>query len=235
MMHAMPPIGPISLAAAFVAGIAGSVHCLAMCGGISGALGMHARRQGLAPRRAIAHALCQQFGRVASYTAVGALCGAFAGALAPLLGLNRLALAARALTGLFLVALATRVLFEWRGFGGVERLGARVWRSLAPLARKAPTRGFVGSLALGIIWGWMPCGLVYFMLMFAALAGNALQGAATMLLFGLGTWPAVLGGSMIGAHGWRVGAARGVNTAAGALLFVFGLLTLLAPLLQMRH
>lgn len=234
-MHAMPPIGPISLAAAFVAGIAGSVHCLAMCGGISGALGMHARRRGLAPRRAIAHALCQQLGRIASYAAVGALCGAFAGALASLLDLNRLALAARVLAGLFLMALATRVLFAWRWFGAVERLGARAWRLLAPLAREAPTHGFGGSFALGVIWGWMPCGLVYFMLMLAALAGSALQGAATMLLFGLGTWPAVLGGSMIGAHAWRVSAARGLNAAAGGLLLVFGLMTLLAPLLQMRH
>jgi len=73
------------------------------------------------------------------------------------------------------------------------------------------------------------------MLIFAATAGGAARGAAVMLLFGAGTWPAMLGGSLFSAQLWRLTAARGLHTAAGVLLLAFGVVTVLAPLRPMHH
>lgn len=86
-----------------------------------------------------------------------------------------------------------------------------------------------------MIWGWLPCGLIYSMLLVAALAGGALQGAATMLSFGVGTAPAVLAAGLLGGQAWRVAMARSLNLAAGSLLLVFGLLTMLGPLSLHAH
>ena len=240
MMPGMQGMGaaaamPISLAAAFVAGVAGSAHCAAMCGGISGALGMRARHLGASPPRAFAQALGHQVGRTASYAAAGAVCGAFGGALQSLVDLAGLARIARVAAGLLLIALALQIAFRRRGFPGVERIGAHLWRRLAPAALAARAPGVGGAVLLGALWGWMPCGLVYSMLAFAALAGGAMRGAATMAAFGLGTWPAVFGGSLLSAQAWRITGARGLHAAAGVLLMLFGALTALAPLAPMHH
>jgi hypothetical protein len=235
MHHFMAVCGPISLFAAFVAGAAGSVHCLAMCGGISGALGMRARRQGTAPARAFMHAATTQVGRIASYGIAGALVGSFGGVLQMAFDVDRVALVSRALAGMVLVLAAIGVLFNRRPLLQLELLGGRLWSRVAPSVRAIPATGLRGSLLLGMMWGWLPCGLVYSMLLVAALGGGALEGASTMLSFGMGTAPAVLATGLFGGQLGRVTMARGLNLAAGSLLLVFGLLTMLGPLSVHRH
>jgi sulfite exporter TauE/SafE len=219
---------PLTLSAAVVVGVAGSVHCLAMCGGISGALGMRTRAAAGAAG-ATRHAATYQAGRLASYTLAGAIVGASGGFLSAMFDLERLAVIARIMAGLLLVAVALNTLLRWRPLARLERLGGRLWSRLAPLARKLPSHGLLGSLLLGMLWGWLPCGFVYSMLMFAALSGGAVQGAAMMLCFGLGTAPAVLGAGMLSARLGRVSIAYGLNRAAGWLLLIFGIVTALAP------
>ncbi len=235
MIHSMAAAAPLGLAAAFAAGVAGSVHCLAMCGGLSGALGMRARKLGASPARTFLHNISYQIGRVGSYALAGALCGSFGELLATLLDLSSLTRGLRVVAGLLLIAISLRVLVGWRLFGGLERVGAKLWMRLSPLARSIEQNHLGGSLLLGALWGWLPCGMVYSMLLFAALSGSALQGAATMVLFGVGTWPAMLGGSLLSAQVWRFSAARGFHTVAGALLLAFGVLTVIAPLQHAHH
>jgi len=234
-MSAAFATGQISLAAAFIAGVAGSVHCVAMCGGLAGALGMRARRIGRAPQLAFLHAAGSQAGRIISYSIAGLICGAAGSVLTALLDLARVAVLVRIMAGLLLIAIALRILLGWRLLGTVERWGARLWAKLAPLARNTQSANLSSSILLGMIWGWLPCGLVYSMLAFAALTGSALQGAATMLLFGLGTLPAMLGGSIFSGQFWRVSMARRMNAAAGTLLLAFGLITVIAPLQHAHH
>ena len=205
-----------------------------MCGGVSGALGMHARRVAT-PGKASLLTACYQLGRLASYTLAGAFVGQFSSTMQGLFNLDRVALVARIMAGAVLIAVGTGVLFRWRPLAGVERLGARFWRHLAPLARSIPPGGIVGSLLLGMLWGWLPCGFVYSMLVFAALKGGALQAGAMMLFFGLGTAPAVFGAGILSAQVGRVTLARGLNVAAGWLLLVFGVLTIAGPLYPMHH
>ncbi len=235
MNHFMGVSGSISLFAAFVAGAAGSVHCLAMCGGISGALGMRTRRSRAAPAMALAHSAAYQVGRIGSYCIAGALVGTFGEALQAVFDFHRLALISRVLAGLILVLAAVGILSKWRPLSRLERLGGRLWNHLAPLARVVPAVGLRGSLLLGMLWGWLPCGLIYSMLLVAALAGSAFMGAATMLCFGIGTAPAVLAVGLFSGQVWRVAMARGLNLAAGSLLLVFGLATMLGPLSIHAH
>jgi sulfite exporter TauE/SafE len=219
---------PLTLSAAFLMGLAGSVHCVAMCGGIAGALGM--RTRGLAgPAKASLHAATYQLGRLTSYSLAGAFVGASGGLVRTMFDVDRVAIVARVATGLVVIGVATGILFNWRPLAPLERLGGRLWGRAAPLARKLPSSGLTGALLLGMLWGWLPCGFVYSMLLFAALSGSAAQAAAMMLCFGLGTAPAVFGASMLSARVWRVSVAYGVNKAAGWLLLGFGALMMLVP------
>jgi len=235
MHHFMAATGPMSLFAAFVAGAAGSVHCLAMCGGLSGALGMRARRSGAGAGKAFAHTVTYQAGRISSYCIAGALVGAFGGLLQSAADFNRVAAISRVVAGVVLVLAAVGVLFEWRPLRPMEILGGRVWSRMAPLARSIPSSGLRGALLLGMVWGWLPCGLIYSMLLVAALAGGAAQGAATMLSFGIGTAPTVVAAALLSGLASRAAMTRGLNVAAGSLLLLFGLLTMLAPFDVLSH
>ncbi len=163
----------------------------------------------------------------------GALCGAFGGVLSDLIDLAGVARALRVAAGLLLIAFALQIAFRRRGFNSVERIGARFWRRLAPLAAAGRVDRPGGAVLLGVLWGWMPCGMIYSMLTFAALAGGAAKGAAALAAFGLGTWPAVLAGGLVSAQISRFARARGLYAVAGALLAVFGAITAIAPLVTM--
>jgi sulfite exporter TauE/SafE len=228
MSHCIP-LESFTLLAAFLAGLAGSVHCLAMCGGISGALGVRARGQGAGPLNVALQCATHQLGRLTSYALAGAMIGSAAGFVPALLHNDELILAMRALAGLVLVGAAIGVLSTWRPLAQLERMGATCWRHLAPLSRSLPANRPAGQFLLGMLWGWLPCGMVYSMLMVAALSGAAGRGAATMLCFGLGTVPAVFSAGVASAQVLRVNRARGVKTALGSLLLVFGVATALAP------
>jgi len=235
MTEALCAPGPLSLAAAFTAGIAGSVHCLAMCGGLSGALGLRAQRAGGPATRTLMHQLLPQLGRVTSYALAGAVFGAFGATLAAQFDITAAARVLRILAGLCLLAIAARVLWGWQPLAPLERLGARMFAHLTPLLRTRgePTSG--GSFLLGILWGWMPCGLVYSMLLFAAVSGGAVHGALMLALFGAGTWPSMLGGSLLSRQLGHWSAARGLHAVTGIALLAFGVLTLLAPLAPVHH
>jgi sulfite exporter TauE/SafE len=159
----------------------------------------------------------------------GALVGACSGLMQGLFDPQRAMLLARIAAGTVLILVGVGILFKWHPLAGVESLGGRLWRRVAPLARAIPAGGLGGSVLLGLLWGWLPCGFVYSMLMFAALRGGAFQSAVLMLCFGLGTAPALFGLGMVSAQGARLGWARGLNTAAGWLLLVFGAMTIVTP------
>jgi sulfite exporter TauE/SafE len=158
-------------------------------------------------------------GRVLGYAMAGALAG-FAGATAFGAafggeGIALLRLAAAALVA----AIGVQLLLGRPLLMPLERAGARFWRRLAPVFRSLlPPRTAVHALAAGALWGWLPCGLVYAQLGVAAAAGGALQGAALMTVFGLGT---SVGLTLLSALLQSLGLARLPRRAAGALLVLF--------------
>lgn len=210
----MPDTGFLAL---FLIGLLGGPHCAGMCGGIVGALSLGG------PPRWSFH-LAYNGGRLLSYMLAGALAGGL-GALG--LGLeaqwpvrSTLYVAAN----LMLIALGLYL----AGLSGVlaltERLGQRLWVRLQPLGRRfLPVRRVTQAWVLGLIWGWLPCGLVYSALVSALTAGDAGRGAALMLAFGLGTLPNLLLAGLFAARLKDVLQRPGVRTAAGLIVLGFGL------------
>jgi uncharacterized protein len=213
---------------AFLAGLLGSAHCAAMCGGIATALGTapQARRRAWLP-------LLYHLGRLASYAAAGTIVGAlgaaagFAFAISRWSEFLRLATAAMVVLIGLDIALASGGRARWLRLP--ERWGARLWRRVSPVAgAQLPASAPARALVLGLLWGWLPCGLVYSVLLAAAVAGGAFSGGATMLVFGLGTVPAMAGFSYLGTRLPRPDGA--LARLLGAALVACGLWTAVLPI-----
>ncbi len=172
-------------AAALMLGLMGSPHCLGMCGPIS-ALGGVSSRGRSAPL-----ALGFQGGRLASYTLIGALAGGLVG----LLGSEFLVMASglRVFANLLLIMIALKLAGWWRRAGLIDSAVAPLWRYVQPLVRRLlPADHWSKALALGGLWGFLPCGLIYSSLAWASVQGGSSESAWLMLLFGLGTLPSML-------------------------------------------
>ncbi|WP_416308507.1 sulfite exporter TauE/SafE family protein [Neptunicella sp. SCSIO 80796] len=186
----------ISLLSALLVGIAGSVHCVGMCGGIVGALTF------AIPARAnpVPYMLAYNLGRISSYTLAGALTGYLGKLFSHQVhqGLVWLQL----LSGAFLLLLACYIGGWWKVLSQLEKLGGYFWRRISPLSKRfIPFSSPAAALPYGLIWGWLPCGLVYSTLVWSLASGSAVDGALTMLFFGLGTLPALL---ILGALGTQL-------------------------------
>jgi sulfite exporter TauE/SafE len=217
----------------FVVGLLGSVHCAGMCGGIVGALsvaptvGRPVLVRVAAARAPVANVLAYNAGRIGSYMLAGALAGGVVQGAHAMARLPALEAGAYWLANLMLAALGLYLMDAWRGLAYIERGGQVVWRGVRPLLRKVgPLDGPARMFVAGGVWGWLPCGMVYSVLVTAMLSGSAGSGALVMLAFGLGTLPMLLGLGLLGARlrGWL--ASPRVRVACGVLVLGFGLLGL---------
>lgn len=208
----------INFVGAFLIGIAGGVHCIGMCGGIAGAFSF-AIPKGQAP---LPYMLAYNFGRIVSYTIAGAITG-FVGGIAtinisstfPILQIISIAF-------LFLLAL---YIGDWyKGLSVIERLGSHLWKHIAPLSKRLiPFKSPLYTLFYGMIWGWLPCGLVYSMLTWSLASGSASQGALVMLFFGMGTLPTLLATSLGASFLVPIFQNKNMRKSVSALLIIFAL------------
>ncbi|MGS3184736.1 sulfite exporter TauE/SafE family protein [Aeromonas taiwanensis] len=217
----------LDLLGALLVGLAGSGHCIAMCGGVSAALSMAipADRQHFWGR--LCYLLNYNLGRILSYVIAGALVGGLL-ATAGELGAGKHALAGlRVIAALLMIALGLYLAGWWQGVLLLERIGAKFWPLIKPLAGKfIPFSSALQALPFGMVWGWLPCGLVYSMLTWSAAAGSAGGGALIMLCFGLGTLPTLfaLGGLADRLRYWLT--LRSLRLGGALLLMAYGLHTL---------
>jgi len=217
----------VSLISAFLVGLLGGVHCVAMCGGIVTALSFglpEAERSGFARWR---YLLAYNAARITSYTLAGALMGGVGWLAANWSGLQQVQLFLQFLAALFMVALGLYLGGWWQGLARVERAGSWVWAGLEPLGRRfLPVKSPGQAFLLGLIWGWLPCGLVYSVLVWSISTGSPLSGAALLLSFGLGTLPNLL--AMGAAATWLSARVRDRRTRqlAGLVVILFGLYSL---------
>jgi sulfite exporter TauE/SafE len=171
---------------AFALGLAGSGHCLGMCGGIAAALNLGGHRS--TPVTVSYHA-----GRIASYTLLGGLLGLIAGSI----DLVAWTIALRYIAGILLIGMGLSVANWWQGIHVLEKAGAKIWAPVQNFSsRFLPIKNPAQGLALGLCWGLMPCGLIYSALAWSATAQSATAAASLMFLFGLGTLPAMLAVSL---------------------------------------
>ena len=215
-------------ALAFLVGLLSAMHCIGMCGGISGALSYslppETRND---PKRLGLFVLAFNLGRIASYAAAGAVSGGFGAALlgwgaAPVIfeGVRWLAAGVMIGIGLYIGGWFPR-------FATIERLGMPLWRRLEPLGRGLlPVTTLPRSVLFGMVWGWLPCGLVYSMLLSTPAQGGVLSGALYMALFGAGTLPILALGGVFAGRLYRLGQDRRFQASAGIGVILLGFLTL---------
>ena len=210
--------------AALVAGLLGSAHCLGMCSGLSGLFAINGRGGG-------SMALVYNSGRLLSYATFGAVAGFLGGtaggAYQVFANINLL----RIVSGAVILLIGLQIAFDLRLLRWLENVGAVAWKRISPLARGLlPVRSYRQAIALGLLWGWLPCGLVYSVLLVAVAAGGPVQGSLVMLAFGIGTLPAMLM-TGLGAQAFaRRMHKRGTRRGMGLLLCLLGVATMAAPL-----
>ena len=221
------PIDWLTAGAALLTGLMGGVHCAAMCGGI--ATGFSA----MDPHGGWRRALEPNLGRVAGYTLAGALAGGLGYGIVGLARTEWIALGSRMLVGVVLVVAALRLLDRQGRLTRLPRPAAGLWQRLRPLQRRLlPANTSGRRIALGMLWGWMPCGLSTTLLAAAWLQADARNGALTMAAFGLGTLPLMLPLTWSGARAGQSLQRGHWRASIGTLVLVAGLLTLAAPWLM---
>ncbi len=220
------PVDVLVLVAALTTGLLGGAHCAAMCGGIATTIGSGGRGwwQAMQPN----------LGRVFGYVLAGAIVGGLGNGLLGIAQVPMLGVVMRAAVGIVLVIAGLRLL-DRRGrlphfFGGP---GTRFWQLLRPLQRRLIPADTTGKrLLLGMLWGWMPCGLSSTLLAAAWLQASASHGALTMAAFGLGTLPMMVPITWAGTRFGQRLQRGGFRIAAGLLVLGSGLLTIAAPWLM---
>jgi hypothetical protein len=194
-------------------GLASGVHCVGMCGGFVAAF---SSRKVIVIKSAQAapwqRLVVFNAGRITSYAVAGAAAGLVGGELASILGAQT---ALYVLANVMLIAIGLH-LAGASSLAPVERIGAPLWRRLQPLTAKAMSGR--SAYAAGLLWGWIPCGLVYGALAAAAFAGSAAGGAAAMAAYGLGTLPWLMAGGVVLSWLQR----KTARAVAGGMVLAFG-------------
>ncbi|MBL8473742.1 MAG: sulfite exporter TauE/SafE family protein [Rhodocyclaceae bacterium] len=191
-----------------------------MCGGIVSALSV--RMPGSA-RREWSIQLAYNGGRIAAYTGVGAFMGSV-GSLGLLLNdWLPVQMALYICANLMMVALGLYLTGLTGSLTWLERIGQRLWARIQPHTRRfIPARSAAQALPLGMLWGFLPCGMVYSMLATALVSGSAVRGAGLMLAFGLGTLPNLMLAGMLLLRLREFVRNRAVRLVSGCVVLGFG-------------
>jgi sulfite exporter TauE/SafE len=211
-----------ALLSALLMGMIGSTHCVGMCGGIISTLSTNLGSQTGSYRPSVIQ-LFYNLGRIASYSLIGLLTGLFSSQLMQLLPDPHLF--SMKISGIFFILLGLYISQFLNSFKYLERAGHKLWVKIEPFGRKyLPAQDYWSALKLGLVWGWLPCGLVYSALALAVTQTNPLHSALTMLAFGIGTLPTLL---LIGHFALNVKTmlqSKKLRWLLGLLLVAYGLL-----------
>jgi sulfite exporter TauE/SafE len=228
---------PVTLTSAFILGIFSTMHCIGMCGGIIGALSLSlpAEVRNHKPRL-FAFVMSYNIGRLASYSLAGLIAGAAGSSLMQSAGFDQ-GHAILRLVGISMMVAIGLYLTGWLPqLASIEKIGIPVWKRLEPIGRKmVPVSSIPRALSYGLIWGWLPCGLVYFVLIWALTAGDALMGAMTMLAFGLGTLPTLVTAGFMTSWITRFAQSTRARQIVGLLIIAMAIGSLLIPMEHHHH
>jgi sulfite exporter TauE/SafE len=216
------------LTAALVTGFLGSAHCFGMCGGISGLFAVNANVQSL--RHQVPKAIAYNVGRVLTYAILGAVVALLGkGAVG---SIPQLAAPVRLASGILIILIGLQLAFNWRILAPLETAGAKIWQRIAPAAKGlVPVQSSLQALGLGVIWGWLPCGLVYSVLLLAATTAEPANGGLVMIAFGLGTMPAMIATGLSASKLAQFMSRRRVGI--GLLIVLLGIATIAMPVMKL--
>lgn len=212
---------------AFLLGLFSTMHCIAMCGSVIGALTLSLPAEVRESQRSmLPFVLNYNIGRILSYGLAGLIVGLLSAPLAEVNGHMVL----RYLSVIVMIAMGLYLAGWFPKFAYMERMGAPIWRWLQPIGHKLlPVRSLSQAFMLGAIWGWLPCGLVYAALAVAATVGEPVKASLVMISFGLGTLPAVLGAGLFTGMLASLARAKHMRQAAGVLIIAMAITTIFLP------
>lgn len=209
----------LALSTAFVLGLLGGTHCLGMCGGIATTVAMSSPQGS----RGFGLLLGYNGGRVFSY----AVAGAILGSLSWLIENPTLQLIIRTFAGLMLILMGFYIAQWWQILTKVEKAGGLIWKRISPVASKLlPVKNFKQAISLGLLWGWLPCGLVYSTLIWASAASDWLLSAQLMLFFGLGTLPTMLLTGVLAQQVKQLMQHKLTKHISGSIIILMGVYTI---------
>jgi sulfite exporter TauE/SafE len=221
---------------AFAMGLVSSLHCIGMCGSIIGTLTLSLPAEIRQNKAALfSFVLNYNIGRISSYALAGALIGLLEMLLSLPFGqghghrmLQLLSAAVMASAGLYIAGLFPR-------FAYIEKIGSKFWKKIEPFGRKLiPVKTRFQAFLFGMIWGWLPCGLVYAALALAATTGDSLQSSLTLFAFGLGTLPAVIGVGIMTSTLTRLSRMKHFRLLVGLFMITLALFSAMPWLYPMR-
>ena len=209
---------------AFLVGFLGGVHCFGMCGGIVTALSFGVREDlREQQQKLLGLQLAYNLGRIISYTTAGFIAGALGFFAHDLSGMQEVRIGLQLIAAIIMIALGLYLGGWWFGLLKVEQMGSGLWKHIEPIGRKLiPVQTMGGALSLGLVWGWLPCGLIYSVLIWALAVADPVEGALLMLSFGLGTLPNLLLMGVFAAQLGRYLQKAWLRKMAGMLVVVFG-------------
>lgn len=211
----------LSLWSAFLVAMLGGGHCIGMCGGLMMAVGMQL------PQPKWLYLLTYNLGRISSYALAGALVGSLGQASSVLEFILPIQQILFLLSSLMLLLLGLYIANLWHGLLLIEKLGGRLWVRVEPWARKLlPIQHLPQAFFAGMLWGWLPCGLVYSVLIGALSSGSAQNGAIMMLMFGLGTLPMLISLGFASAKLKPVLQSERLRMICGGMIAMFGIMGL---------
>jgi hypothetical protein len=221
----MEALAEISFLGGLVAGLASSLHCAGMCGGIGASL-MFALSSSADAGQRLGVLMTAQTGKLLAYVLAGAAVGLAGTALYAQMDFSAAQAVFRWGAAMMLVSVGLSLTGWMPAIAGIDRLLAPVTRLAL---RPAMTLGGASPLLAGLAWGALPCAMVYAALLYAMLSGSALQGALVMLGFGTGTLVPVTATAL--GIGWleRTGRQARFRLVSGLVIALLGLAMLAVP------
>ena len=208
------------------------MHCVGMCGGIIGALSLslpvETRNQ---KPKLFAYVMTYNIGRIISYGTAGLIAGAIGAGVLQSTGLESGHAVLRGIGVMMMIAIGLYLTGWLPQIASVEKIGIPLWKRLEPIGRRlVPVASLPKALAYGLIWGWLPCGMVYFVLVWALTAGSAVNGALTMVAFGLGTLPTLLTAGFMTSWITRFTHSARARQVVGLLIIIAAIGSLFIPM-----
>ncbi len=225
-----------SYLAAFAMGLFSSLHCIGMCGSIIGSLTLSLKPEIRANKRSLfTYVFNYNLGRITSYTFAGFLVGFIQSLVMLPFGADYGYRALQLFSALIMISAGLYLAGWFPRFAYIEKAGGKLWKMIEPFGRKLiPVSSRTQAYLFGMVWGWLPCGLVYAALALAASTGDPVRAGITMLAFGLGTLPAVLGVGIMTNILTKLSQMQRFKQLTGLLLILIALIALFPELNPMR-
>lgn len=180
--------------------------------------------------RQLVYIATYNLGRITSYTLAGVIAGLISATLVSTLSIENGHLILRALASTVLIAFGLHLAGLFPKMQALESVGAIVWRRLQPLTKNFfPVRNLWRAFGFGLIWGWLPCGLVYSALLWASSSGDPVSGGIYMFAFGLGTLPSVITSGLMSSTLLKLSRIQNLRYGMAALMIIIGLALFFMP------